>query len=92
MRQRKESGKKVYYNCSSGSHISLASDILLVLREIEREDNIWHEKQKSAQKSEKTTTEAEKQPTQRSKGKEPAMASAEDETKKTPSTRKVNFF
>ncbi|KAJ5191424.1 uncharacterized protein N7498_010409 [Penicillium cinerascens] len=62
-----------------------------VLREIEREDNIWHEKQKSA-KSEKTTSEAEKQPTQRSKGKEPAMASAEDETKKTLSTRKVNFF
>lgn len=91
MRQKKESGKKVYYNCSPGSHISLASDIfLLVLREIEQEDNLWHEKQVSAQKSEKTTSEAEKQPTQRSKAKEPATA--EDETKKTPSTRKVSFF
>lgn len=65
---------------------------LLVLREIEQEDNLWHEKHKSAQKSEKITSEAEKQPTQRSKGKEPAAASAEDESKKTPSTRKVNFF
>lgn len=69
---------------------------LLVLREIEQEDTLWHQKQKSTQESKQQTAKDEKQPTQKSEGKDavvPATASAGDETmKKTQSTRKLNFF
>lgn len=69
---------------------------VLVLREIEREDTLWHQKQKSTQESKQQTAKDEKQPTQMSEGKDsvvPATASADDETmKKTQSTRKLNFF
>lgn len=74
----------------------LATNItLLVLREIEQEDTLWQEKQKSAQKAAQKATD-EKPPAQKSEGKEsvvPSTASADEETmKKTQSTRKLNFF
>lgn len=94
MRRRKKSGKKV---CSIlVSRNELATDIiLLVLREIEQEDTLWHEKQKSGQKAAQEASD-EKPPTQKSEGKEsvvPSTASVDEETmRNTQSTRKLNFF
>lgn len=67
----------------------------LVMREIEQEDVLWREKQKSAKEAAQSAPE-EKSPTQKSEGKEsvvPSTASADEETMtKTQSTRKLNFF
>lgn len=64
---------------------------LLVLQEIQREDNLWHEKHKSAQQSE-TTPKSEDKPTRESKGKGTTPAPNTEETTKTKSTRKPTFF
>lgn len=83
--------------CNFLSPNVLASDIpLLVLREIEQEDALWDQKQKSAHEQAQKTSEGQKPPTQKSEDKEsvvPSTASADEETmKKTQSTRKLNFF
>jgi hypothetical protein len=65
--------------------------VLLVLRQIEQEDAQWHSKQKAEKEKEKE----QKQAMQEAEKKESAVPDAtgeKDATKKTQSTRKVNFF
>ncbi|GLI79093.1 hypothetical protein PoHVEF18_007418 [Penicillium ochrochloron] len=64
-----------------------------VLRQIEQEDAQWHSKQKAEKEKEKE--KEQKQAMQEAKKKESAVPDAtgeKDATKKTQSTRKVNFF
>jgi hypothetical protein len=67
--------------------------VLPVLRQIEQEDAQWHSKQKAEKEKEKE----QKQAMQELEKKEsasvvPDTTSEKDATKKTQSTRKVNFF
>jgi hypothetical protein len=67
--------------------------VLLVLRQIEQEDAQWHSKQKAEKEKEKE--KEQKQAMQEAEKKESAVPDAtgeKDATKKTQSTRKVNFF
>lgn len=60
----------------------------LVLREIEAEDSLWHEKKTAQSKAEKVQEpeKEQKQPTQ------PAEDKGTDEAVKTESTRKLRFY
>ncbi|KAJ6107690.1 hypothetical protein N7523_009013 [Penicillium sp. IBT 18751x] len=64
-----------------------------VLQEIQREDNLWHEKHKSAQQPENNTPQSEDKAPQKLKGKETAPTSnAGEEATQTKPTRKPTFF
>lgn len=60
----------------------------LVLREIEAEDSLWHEKKTAQSQTEKRQEpeKEQKQPTQ------PSEENATDEVVKTESTRKLRFY
>lgn len=64
---------------------------LLVLQEIQREDNLWHEKHKSAQQP-GTTPKSEDKPAQESTAEETTPAPNTGETTKAKPTRKPTFF
>ena len=68
---------------------------LIVLRQIEQEDAQWHSKQKAEKETEKEQPQKQKQAMHEAEKKESAVpdtTSEKDAAKKTPSTRKVNFF
>lgn len=61
----------------------------VVLREIEAEDSLWHQK-KTSQSQPETETPA---PAKEEKQKQPAQPTAEDSgTAKTETTRKMRFY
>lgn len=65
----------------------MSDNFSLVLREIEAEDSLWHEKKTAQSKEEKVQEpEKEKQPTQ------PAEDKGTEEAVKTESTRKLRFY
>ncbi|KAF3395713.1 hypothetical protein F1880_007312 [Penicillium rolfsii] len=64
---------------------------LIVLRQIEQEDALWHSKQKAEKEKEKEKIQA-MQEAEKKESAGPDTKSEMDATKKTQSTRKVNFF
>ena len=64
---------------------------LTVLRQIEQEDALWHSKQKAEKEKEKEKIQA-MQEAEKKESAGPDTKSEMDATKKTQSTRKVNFF
>lgn len=80
---------KVCQQISDNSIPWLVSDYFsLVLREIEAEDSLWHEKKTAQSKAEKVQEpeKEQKQPTQ------PAEDKGTEEAVKTESTRKLRFY
>lgn len=89
MRRRKESGMKVCHSAFSNCLQSPVPDdfVLIVLREIEAEDSLWHQKKTAQSQSERSEEPKEEE----KPSSQPTEEKGKDEAVKT-ATRKSRFY